>query len=49
MKEHGIGDEANIKEIILEVDTDNVSYLLTHLKKFMNSLICRAVLIPSPR
>lgn len=23
MKEHGIGDEANIKEIILEVDTDN--------------------------
>lgn len=42
MKEHGIGDEANIKEIILEVDTDNVSHLLSHLKKLMNSLICRA-------
>lgn len=25
MKEHGIGDEANIKEIIAEVDKDNVS------------------------
>lgn len=25
MKEYGIGDEASIKEIIAEVDTDNVS------------------------
>lgn len=25
MKEHAIGDEANIKEIIAEVDKDNVS------------------------
>lgn len=26
MKEHGMGDEATIREIISEVDTDNVSY-----------------------
>lgn len=25
MKEYGMGDEASIKEIISEVDTDNVS------------------------
>ena len=27
MKEYGIGDEGSIREIISEVDTDNVSYL----------------------
>lgn len=26
MKEYGMGDEASIKEIISEVDTDNVSF-----------------------
>jgi len=26
MTKHGMGDEATIKEIISEVDTDNVSY-----------------------
>lgn len=29
MKEYGMGDEATIKEIIAEVDTDNVSGLTT--------------------
>lgn len=28
MKEYGMGDEATIKEIIAEVDTDNVSSLI---------------------
>lgn len=28
MKEYGMGDEATIKEIIAEVDTDNVSRLI---------------------
>lgn len=27
MKEHGMGDDNTIKEIISEVDADNVSYL----------------------
>jgi len=26
MKEHGVGDEVSIKQIITEVDTDNVSW-----------------------
>jgi len=26
MKEHGLGDDATIKEIISEVDSDNVSH-----------------------
>ena len=26
MKDYGMGDEASIKEIISEVDTDNVSF-----------------------
>lgn len=36
MKEYGMGDEATIKEIISEVDTDNVSGLLgyKYLKLF---------------
>jgi len=28
MKEYGMGDEATIKEIITEVDTDNVSNVI---------------------
>lgn len=28
MKEYGMGDEATIKDIISEVDTDNVSHYL---------------------
>lgn len=28
MQEHGVGDQATIKEIIDEVDSDNVSWLL---------------------
>ncbi|KAF8409562.1 hypothetical protein HHK36_005640 [Tetracentron sinense] len=35
MKEYGMGDEASIKEIISEVDTDNVSdFLFEYLKLF---------------
>lgn len=45
MKEHGIGDEANIKEIISEVDTDNVSHLLIHLKRLINSILINSILI----
>lgn len=40
MKEHGIGDEANIKEIISEVDTDNVSYLFIYFQELMQQLSC---------
>lgn len=33
MKEYGMGDEASIKEIISEVDTDNVScFSFKHLE-----------------
>lgn len=28
MKEYGMGDQASIKEVIAEVDTDNVSSVL---------------------
>ena len=31
MKEYGMGDGATIKDIISEVDTDNVSHRLCHL------------------
>jgi Ca2+-binding EF-hand superfamily protein len=31
MKEHGMGDEETIREIISEVDTDNVSLFVFYL------------------
>ena len=31
MKEYGMGDEASIKEVISEVDTDNVRHILNQI------------------
>lgn len=38
MKEYGMGDEASIKEVIAEVDTDNVSFVfsLHSIKEVIN-------------
>jgi len=36
MKEYGMGDEASIKEVISEVDTDNVSCTLQHIANISN-------------
>lgn len=45
MKEYGMGDEASIKEIISEVDTDNVSFFNlsiqnSHLKIIGTDVLC---------
>lgn len=37
MKEYGMGDEASIKEVISEVDTDNVSLFLNQTWKLLFS------------